>query len=89
MRSVVQHLDALIGGPLAAPDHRVNAGEADWAYLVDVSGTAWRSVQPLTRGSAQAELAIARTASRWRDEMPRRPPRVSRASELSWMQSIS
>lgn len=33
MSSVALHLDALIGGLLAVPDFRVNAGDAVWTYL--------------------------------------------------------
>lgn len=33
MSSVAEHLDALIGGLLAVPDFRKNAGEAVWTYL--------------------------------------------------------
>lgn len=33
MSSVAEHLDALIGGLLAVPDFRMNAGDAVWTYL--------------------------------------------------------
>ena len=44
MSSVAEHLDALIGGLLAVPDFRANAGDAVWAYLALLKAANHRGV---------------------------------------------
>ncbi len=44
MSGVAQHIDALIGGLLAVPDFRKNAGEAVWSYLALLKAANHRGV---------------------------------------------
>jgi len=44
MSGVAQHFDALIGGLLAVPDFRKNAGEAVWSYLALLNAANHRGV---------------------------------------------